>query len=121
MPEQWPRALLRGALRESCYDAVGTRSLESAARIPVREAGRGPVSLIVVDQDALKDDTALASLEMLLQRHGSPPTLLVAHATRAPSERAWSQVVRRPVSVDDLVREISRVLPLPESTDRLGD
>lgn len=121
MPEQWPRALLRGALREVGYDALGTRGLESATRIPVREAGRGPVSLVVVDQDALEDDAALAALEALLRRHGLPPTLLVAHATRAPRARGWSHVVRRPVSVDDLAREVRAALRLPQLASRRLD
>lgn len=111
MPEQWPRAVLRGALRELGYDAVGTRSLESAAAIPVHEAGRGPVGAVVVDQDAMPDGSG-SDLDALLHRHGSPPSLLVAHATRAPEAREWSHVVRRPVSVEDLVREVKALLPL---------
>jgi hypothetical protein len=110
MPEQWPRALLRGALRELGYDAIGTRSLDSALKIPVRELGRGPVGLVVVDQDALAGDSAVA-LDALLQRHGSPPTLLVAHAARPVDERRWSRVVRRPASIADLVREVARLVP----------
>lgn len=110
MPEQWPRALLRGALRELGYDAVGTRSLDSALKIPVHELGRGPVGLVVVDQDALAGDSA-AALDALLQRHGSPPTLLVAHAARPVDERRWSRVVRRPASIADLVREVARLVP----------
>ena len=118
MPEQWPRALLRGALREIGYDAVGTRSLESAAKIPVVEPGRGPIGLVVVDQDALAKGST-PHLDALLERHGAPPTLFVAHATRPADEQRWSHIVRRPVSVDDLVREVARLLPL--SADRPVD
>jgi hypothetical protein len=118
MPEQWPRALLRGALREIGYDAVGTRSLESAATIPVAEPGRGPIGLLVVTQDALGKGS-MPHVDALLERHGGPPTLFVAHAARPVDERRWSRVVRRPVSVEDLVREVARLLPL--SADRLVD
>jgi hypothetical protein len=112
MPEQWPRALLRGALREIGYDAVGTRSLDSATKIPVREPGRGPVALVVVDQDALSDDS---TLDTLLRLHGSPRTLFVAHATRPTDEHRYSRVVRRPASIDDLVREIGLLVPVSVS------
>lgn len=114
MPEQWPRALLRGALREIGYDAVGTMSLDSATKIPVREPGRGPVALVVVDQDALSDDST-STLDALLQLHGSPRTLFVAHATRPTDEHRWSRVVRRPASIDDLVREIGLLVPVSVS------
>jgi len=53
MPEQWPRALLRAALREAGYDAVGTRNLGTAQRTQSDEPDRGPVRLVVVDQSSL--------------------------------------------------------------------
>ena len=81
MPDQWPRAMLRAALREKGYDAVGTRNLDSALRIRPDESERGPVRLIIVDQPALA--SAGDQLEKLLERHRAPLTLLLARSTQA--------------------------------------
>jgi DNA-binding response OmpR family regulator len=112
MPEQWPRALLRSALREGGYDAVGTRTLSSALRVPVTMPGRGPVRLIVVDQAAL-DEEAGDRLERLLASHGHPATMLLARSTSAAPGGRWDSVLRRPVSVAEIVRAVQTQLPLP--------
>jgi len=111
MREQWPRALLRAALREAGYDAVGARSLSSALRFAEPEAGRGAVGLIVLGQEAL----APADRQNLepLQRATHAPVLLVASAGNPVEEGPWLQVLRRPVSIGELVRAVERVLPLP--------
>src|SRR3954454_21547300 len=72
MPEQWPRALLRAALREAGYDALGAPGLPGAIRYPVHPGDRGPVRLVLLDQAALADDEAAALLGTLLHRHGDP-------------------------------------------------
>lgn len=108
--DQWPRALIRSALRELGYDAVGTRGLESAMRISADEPGRGTVKLIVVEQSALGGNAAL--VRELLARHGRPATLLLAHATSAPSPGQWTSVMRRPFSVDAVVQAVATLLPL---------
>src|SRR4051812_45044558 len=41
MAAQWPRALIRAALQETGYDALGARDLDEALTYPVDEAGRG--------------------------------------------------------------------------------
>ena len=112
MPEQWPRALLRSTLRETGYDAVGTRSLSSALRIPVTTPGRGPVRLIVVDQAALDGD-ADGRLERLVASHAHPPTMLLARSTSATPDGTWDRVLRRPVSVADISSAVQSALPLP--------
>jgi DNA-binding response OmpR family regulator len=112
MAEQWPRALLRSALRETGYDAVGTRTLSTALRVPVSLAGRGPVRLIVVDQSALHDDGG-DRLERLLANHGHPPTMLLARSTSAAPGGSWDHVLRRPVSVAEISTAVRSVLPLP--------
>jgi AmiR/NasT family two-component response regulator len=112
MPEQWPRALLRSALRETGYDAVGTRNLSSALRIPVTMRERAPVRLIVVDQAALDGDTG-DRLERLVASHGHPPTMLIARSTSAIPAGSWDRVLRRPLSVADIVRAVQTRLPLP--------
>jgi hypothetical protein len=110
MPDQWPRALLRSALREVGYDAVGTRTPASALR--VRASDPRPMGLIVVDQAALAsgEDAALARL---LARHDNPPTILVARATASTPAGAWQRVLRRPLSVADLAAAVESLLPLP--------
>jgi hypothetical protein len=114
MPAQWPRALLRAALRELGYDAVGTRTLSGArGRLPPGE-GRGPVRLILVDQDALTD-AADGDLERL-RRASDAPLVLLAPATRRVSEGVWAGVLRRPLTVGELAQSIERLVPLaPEA------
>jgi hypothetical protein len=112
MAEQWPRALLRSALRETGYDAVGTRTLSSALRVPVTVPERGPVRLIVVDQAALDDDAG-DRLERLLASHGHPPTMLLARSMSATPRGSWATVLRRPVSMADISSAVRAMLPLP--------
>jgi hypothetical protein len=110
MPDQWPRALLRAALREDGYDAVGTRNLDSALRIRPEEPDRGPIRLVVVDQAALKG--AEDELERLLARHNAPSTLLLARPTLAVPPGRWDLVLQRPVSVGDIVSATQTLVPL---------
>ena len=112
MPDQWPRAMLRAALREKGYDAVGTRNLDSALRIRRDEAERGPVRLIIVDQPALA--SAGDQLEKLLERHRAPLTLLLARSTQAAPEGQghWQKILRRPLSIADVVTASEALLPL---------
>jgi hypothetical protein len=112
MPEQWPRALLRSALRETGYDAVGTRTLSSALRVPVTMPGRGPVRLLVVDQAALDGDAG-DRLERLLASHDHPATMLLARSTSATPAGTWDSVLRRPVSVAEISSAVQSMLPLP--------
>jgi hypothetical protein len=48
----------------------------------------------------------------MLQRLGEPEVILLARATIAPPEGPW-RVLRRPVSIADIEREVERALPLP--------
>lgn len=111
MPEQWPRALLRAALREVGYDAVGTRTLGSAFRVNPDEPDRGPVRLVILDQSVLADE-ADDQLAQLLARHGLPATILLARPTLALPDGSWQRVLRRPVSVGEIVAEAQASLPL---------
>jgi DNA-binding response OmpR family regulator len=120
MPEQWPRALLRSALRERGYDAVGTRTLSSALRLPVTTPDRGPVRLIVVDHAAL-DGEAGDRLARLVASHDHPPTMLLARATSATPGGRWDTILRRPVSVDEITRAVQQQLPLPAGQRRALD
>ena len=116
MPAQWPRALLRAALREVGYDAIGTRTVNGArVLLPSRE-GRGPVRLILIDQDALTED-AQEDLEML-RRCSDAPLVLLAPSTRRVSEGGWSGVLRRPLAVGELAQAIERLVPLAPAARR---
>ena len=53
MPEHWPRALLRAELIERGYDVVGTPDLATALLVRPVEEDRGPVRVIVIDQDVM--------------------------------------------------------------------
>jgi hypothetical protein len=120
MPQQWPRALLRSALREAGYDAVGTRTLSSALRIPVTMPGRGPVRAIVIDQGAL-DDERDGRLARLLAAHDEPAAMLLARSTSVTPPGPWQRVLRRPVSVADIVDAVQALLPLPPEERRSVD
>jgi DNA-binding response OmpR family regulator len=114
MDDQWPRALVRAALLEAGYDAVGAPGLEEALAYPAGTTDRGPVRLVVVDQRVLRrGDGSL--LKGLLNRHGDPPVLLLSSTTEPQPEGPWRMVIRRPTSVGDLVAAIRDLLPLSSS------
>ncbi len=117
MPEQWPRALLRAALREAGYDALGAPSLAAGLRYRAIVEGRGPVRLIVVDQAAVRDREAAERLMALRRRHRDPPLVLLASAT-TPAEAGLDAAhgvvrrLRRPASLAELVAAVQSALPL---------
>ena len=121
LPDQWPRALLRATLRERGYDAIGTRSVASALRIAPRARERGPVDVLIFDQEALSDSPAEQGgpeIEALLGRYPSAATILVARATVRPpdAQRPWTRILRRPVTVEDIAVAVEALRPLrPEA------
>lgn len=124
MPEQWPRALLRAALRDAGYDAVGATGLAAALRYLPESRDRGPVRVILVDQAALEDEESATLLDALLRRHGYPVPVLLARAMSAyplpetATLAPWRRVIRRPASIADLVAEVQALLPLPPGSVR---
>jgi DNA-binding NtrC family response regulator len=112
MPDQWPRALLRADLRQAGYDAVGTRNLSSAQRIRADEPDRGPVRLVVVDQSAL-GESGDDQLARLVTSHNAPATMLLARPTVPAPGGKWRSILRRPVSVGQIVAAAQELLPLP--------
>jgi hypothetical protein len=124
MPEQWPRALLRAALREAGYDALGTPSLAAAFRYRTQSPDRGLIRLILIDQAVLEDEESATILDALLRRHGYPAAVLLArampaHPLPAPAVSApWRRVIRRPASIADLVAAVQALLPLPPGSGR---
>jgi CheY-like chemotaxis protein len=118
MPEQWPRALLRAALREAGYDALGAPSLDGALRYRARVEGRGPVRLIVMDQAVVHDALSAERLDALRRRHDEPPLVLLASAVAPAAARPDApsgavRVLRRPASIADVVAAVQSALPLP--------
>ena len=124
MPEQWPRALLRAALREAGYDALGAAGLAAALRYRAESRDRGLVRLILVEQAALADEESGTLLDALFRRHGYPAAVLLArampaHPLPAPAVSApWRRVIRRPASIADLVAAVQALLPLPPGSAR---
>jgi hypothetical protein len=118
MSDQWPRALLRAALREVGYDASGTRVLSMVRGRIAPEAGRGPVRLVVLDQNALTEADA-PELEALSS--AGIPIVLLAPAVRRLHGGPWTQVIRRPFSIGDLVQAIERLVPLAPEARRPVD
>jgi hypothetical protein len=120
MPDQWHRALLRAQLREQGYDALGAPDLAGSLLYTAAEPERGPVGLIVLDQQAVldSDDRLLA---MLLSRHGRPPSILIAPAGRPALPGDWRLVVTRPLSIADLVQHVSALLPPAPESERPGE
>lgn len=113
MQSQWPRALIRAALREAGYDAIGSQSLATALRVPPAEPDRGSVRLVIVDQPAVTSALDRERLAALLTRHDHPATMLLARPTVSAPTDHWTRVLQRPVSVDRVVTEAQRLLPLP--------
>jgi DNA-binding response OmpR family regulator len=112
MPAQWPRALLRAALREVGYDASGTRALKAAIYQAASDSTRGPVRLVVIDQDALTEEDG-HHLEDLRGRTSGAPIVLLAPVTRRVREGPWTRVIHRPTSIAALVQAIETLIPLP--------
>ena len=111
MPDQWRRALIRAALREVGYDALGVRGLGQAQLIRASLPGRGPVRLVIVDQDTLIEANSTI-VTALAQRLGALDVMLIARATVRPPEGPWRRVLRRPVSVAEVVRAVEELVPL---------
>src|ERR1700761_3710838 len=85
MSDQWRRALLRAALRNVGDDAIGTRRIRESRLIRPSAAGRGPVRLIILDQDTLGSEPVSAVLA-LQQALGSTEIVLLARATVSPPD-----------------------------------
>lgn len=111
MADQRLRPLLRAALRQIGYDALGARDIEEALSYPVADRGRGPVRLIIHDQ-ALQDIPE-SLWTRLIDRYSQPATLLLASAL-APHSSCSGAVIQRPTSIAEIARAVQARLPLPE-------
>src|SRR6058998_4234200 len=115
-PDRRSRALLRAELREAGYDAIGASSLTTTLRYPPDEPDRGPVRLFIVDGDAA---AAPALLERTRARYpGSRFLLIRSGAAAAPPDppdppRPWQRVLRRPITIGEIVAAARELVPLP--------
>ena len=107
--EHWPRALLRAQLDEAGYDAIGARTLSRALRYPPDDAERGPLRLVVVDSTAAAAEPE--ALEHARRRYPGVPFVLVHRAGAVPPG-PWAAILRRPVTIGDIVATVGRVVPL---------
>jgi hypothetical protein len=110
---QWPRALLRAALRHEGYDALGARDLPEAVSSTEAESGRGPVRLIILDQDVLQGGDAV--LKQLLSRHHEALTLILESAFHPSIQGTWPNVLRHPVTIAEIVKKAQGLVPLPSA------
>jgi CheY-like chemotaxis protein len=112
MAAQWQRALIRAALRNAGYDAVGAADMAEALSHPVEEKRRGPVRLVLLDQGSVQgsDDPAVVQL---LQRHPGSVSLLLESAFHPSPQGSWEHVLRHPVTIAEIVTAAQRLLPLP--------
>ncbi len=116
--EHWPRALLRAQLIEEGYDAIGAPSFATAMRYQTVEPERGPVRAIIVDQ-ALAEQRPPRTVEALRALHPQAKVVLLARGFGPLPAGPWDRVVRRPVTIGQLVAVIKELVPLtpqgPES------
>ncbi|HJX88191.1 MAG TPA: hypothetical protein VJ277_11575, partial [Gemmatimonadales bacterium] len=119
MTDQWPRALLRAALREAGYDAVGTRAIAGAVRLAAPDPDRGQIRLVILAREALTgaDRHDLDQLRAATDA----PIVLLAPAGRPVEAGPWAQVIRRPVSIGALVGAVETLVPLPPDARRPVD
>ena len=107
--DQWPRALLRAELRDAGYDAIGATTLSRALRHAPAEADRGPVASLVVDARAAAAEPA--ALDGAPLRYPGARIVLVARAGAVPAG-PWAAVLRRPVTIGEIVATVRRLVPL---------
>jgi hypothetical protein len=109
MPEHWPRALLRAELIERGYDVVGTPDLPAALLPRPVEKDRGPVRVIVIDQDVLVEPQSRL-LDLLVSRHPNARLVLLSRAQLEMPPGAWDQIVRRPALIGEIASSIEQAL-----------
>jgi hypothetical protein len=114
LQDHWPRAMLCAALQEHGYDAVGVPTLGEAISTPITDSSRGPVSLVILDQNTVPEsETAL--LRQLLAQHPDARWLLLASALKPPLPGPWQRVLRHPIAIGEIVRTAEALLPLQPS------
>jgi hypothetical protein len=112
MPEHWPRALLRAELIERGYDVVGTPDLPAALLSRPVEKDRGPVRVIVVDQDVLVEPQSRL-LDLLASRHPNARLVLLGRAQLETPPGDWDQILRRPALIGEIASAVEQAVTEP--------
>lgn len=110
MPDHWQRVLVRAELIERGHDVVGATSPEEALRVAPFDPERGPVSILVLDQEVAEGEEA-ALLPALLARHPDARKMLLRHPTLADPAGRWDRIISRPVSVGEVAAAVEEMLP----------
>jgi hypothetical protein len=108
--DQWLRAGLRGELRERGYDAVGARDIAEAVGASRPEPGRGPVRVVLVDQSSLGAGLERAAVDELHRATWRARLVLLAPRNRKEADGPWADILRRPLTVGDIVAHVKRML-----------
>jgi hypothetical protein len=85
--------------------------MEGALQQALPDPARGPLRVVVIDQDALSDEEFW--LRDLQKRAPDAALLLLAPRTRPVREGPWAGIVQRPTSIAEMVGVIQRLVPLP--------
>lgn len=107
--DPWLRALLRAQLVEEGYDAVGAPGLAAALSYPVDEPGRGPVRVLIVDQD-VAEGPQKELVSALCSRYPDSRLLLLAKGIAPVPAGPWEAIVRRPTSVGEVVTVVKQLM-----------
>lgn len=100
--EQWPRAFLRAELIERGYDAVGYLTVDDASQSITT---RFPDAAVIDVRGAARREVEL------LFKAGVPVVAIVSHPEPEwLSEFPWVRILRRPVSIGDIVKIIDEVI-----------
>src|SRR5262249_6249089 len=99
--------LLRAELIERGYDVVGAPDLQTALLARPVEMDRGPVRVIVIDQETLVEPQSRL-LDLLLSRHQNPRLVLLAKAQLGTPSRPWDQNRGRPALSGEIASAVEQ-------------
>lgn len=104
------RVLLNAELLGHGYDVVAVRSFGEALMGPPVEPERGPVRLIIIDDEPCISAEDGPLLDVLVARYHPASFLLLASGIRPVPPGPWQTVVRRPVSIGELATVVDQTL-----------
>lgn len=101
--EQWPRAYLRAELIERGYDAVGYLTVDDASQTM---ASRFPDAVVI-------DLRGVARREVELLFKAAVPVIGIVSQPEPEwlGEFPWARILRRPVSIGEIVKTVDEVIP----------
>ncbi|GBD32665.1 MAG: hypothetical protein KatS3mg081_2620 [Gemmatimonadales bacterium] len=108
-PRRWTRALLIAEFSEAGYDAVGASRVLTALRYSADDPERGPIRAILLEDHAL-DPEGRALLGELYGKHPAALKIVVTGAVATPPGGPWDEIIRRPVSIGEIVTRVGALL-----------